>query len=149
SPAQSEALRRGGFAPEAIRVIPFASSPELFVESAILEIEHRLWPQPMPIARPDQVRVELEGELFAGHSFSNVNANLLTELGNIDSLALSFRRVYVNTTNDRRAAYSTDLRKFINRDLGGPPDVTIRHSYPPNWSAPSSGHWIHIQPWEF
>ena len=28
-------------------------------------------------------------------------------------------------------------------------DVVIRHAYPPNWSPPASGRWVHIQPWEF
>ena len=28
-------------------------------------------------------------------------------------------------------------------------DVTIRHAFPPNWTPPESGLWVHIQPWEY
>ena len=36
----------------------------------------------------------------------------------------------------------------LNAPLSGPPDVTIRHFYPPDWTRPESGKLIVIQPWE-
>lgn len=40
---------------------------------------------------------------------------------------------------------------FARRDalLSGPPDVTIRHHFPPNWERPTAGKLIVIQPWEY
>jgi glycosyltransferase involved in cell wall biosynthesis len=33
--------------------------------------------------------------------------------------------------------------------LSGPPDVTIRHRFPPDWSRPEKGRLVVIQPWEY
>jgi glycosyltransferase involved in cell wall biosynthesis len=40
---------------------------------------------------------------------------------------------------------------FARRDaaLSGPPDVTIRHHYPPNWERPETGKLVVMQPWEW
>lgn len=34
-------------------------------------------------------------------------------------------------------------------DFSGPPDVTIRHHFPPSWSRPEHGKLVVIQPWEY
>ena len=30
-----------------------------------------------------------------------------------------------------------------------PPQVTVRHAWPPDWQPPATGAWVLIQPWEF
>jgi glycosyltransferase involved in cell wall biosynthesis len=104
--------------------------------------------QPPPIDGA-QLRVELEGELFAGHSFSNINESLSLCFAKNPRVALSLRRVQHNPTYDRETPHSRGLMPFIGRPLPDGPQVTIRHAFPPNWSRPERGRWVHIQPWEF
>lgn len=37
----------------------------------------------------------------------------------------------------------------LNRQVPRQTQVSIRHSWPPNWAAPASGAWVLMQPWEF
>src|SRR5581483_6817918 len=41
------------------------------------------------------------------------------------------------------------LARRIGAPLAGPPQVTVRHSWPPDLNPPREGHWVVIQPWEF
>ncbi|MEX0677441.1 MAG: class I SAM-dependent methyltransferase [Pirellulales bacterium] len=148
--SQKSILRRKGLAPERLRVIPPVVDGDCeVVETAIATFERRLRPLPLPPPRTSQLRVDWEGELFAGHSFSNINESLLLELCRVDSIAVRLRRVFHNPADDRLAPRSDELLPLVGRDLAGEPDVTIRHAYPPNWVRPETGLWVHIQPWEF
>jgi glycosyltransferase involved in cell wall biosynthesis len=119
------------------------------IESALADAERRFALAETPSCRPDQVRVELEGELFAHHSFSKVNEQLALMLIQDDRVALSLRRIANNPTFDRDISYAKNLLPYVGRTLDGTPEVVIRHTYPPNWSPPPNGKWVHIQPWEF
>lgn len=119
------------------------------LEAKLHEAEGRLVPVEPPPARADQVRVELEGELFASHSFSNINEQLARRWSDDPSLALSLRRVFLHPTSDHRIPDAQRWLALIDRPLPGGPQVTIRHAFPPHWERPSSGKWVHIQPWEF
>ncbi len=154
SAAEASELRRCGLAPERMRVVPTVGDQEGSslrdqIADAIADTERRLQPpRPRP-ATADQIRVVWEGELFAGHSFSNVNEHVLCELQADESIALSVQRKSHNPTHDRLAPCSADLLGLVGRELPGEPEITIRHAFPPNWTPPESGRWVHIQPWEF
>jgi glycosyltransferase involved in cell wall biosynthesis len=45
-----------------------------------------------------------------------------------------------------------DLERLLalrDRPLSGPPDVTVRHQFPPDWRRPSRGRLVVFQPWEY
>lgn len=120
------------------------------IENAVADLENRLSahdPRPM---HGDQVCVELEGELFAGHSFSHINEQIALRLAADPSIALSLRRVYYNPPVEQNSPIERSLLPYIGRTLDPTPQVIIRHSFPPNFQAPQDDRlWIHIQPWEF
>lgn len=118
------------------------------IEATIQAVEARLAPQNAPPVQDDQVRVALEGELFAGHSFSNINEQLCRELGRHPSLAFSMQPKH-NQANSEYPIFAPEVQPYIGRELPGGPQITIRHAYPPNWVPPEQGLWVHIQPWEY
>jgi glycosyltransferase involved in cell wall biosynthesis len=149
---QAADFRRRGIAPEKMRIAPAiidGVDAADFVESAIIELETRLAPVPKPKAETDRIQVQWEGELFAGHSFANVNENLLHALLPHESLGISVGRVFHNSANDRLQPLAAELLPLVNRELAREPDVVVRHAFPPNWTKPVAGGWVHIQPWEF
>ena len=62
---------------------------------------------------------------------------------------MTLHRVSYNPTFDRLAPRADELLGLVGRKPRGKPDVTIRHSFPPNWTPPESGIWVHVQPWEY
>ncbi|MEX1026470.1 MAG: glycosyltransferase [Candidatus Paceibacterota bacterium] len=118
------------------------------VESAVRALEDRLVVRSAPAISNEQIRVLLEGELFAGLSFSNINEHLCRELVHDPSLAFSVKPFQPGSDGER-PSFANEIEAFIGRDLPGGPQVTIRHAYPPNWTPPTQGLWVHIQPWEF
>jgi glycosyltransferase involved in cell wall biosynthesis len=96
-----------------------------------------------------QVRVALEGEYFAQHSFANINEQLALQFAQDSRLALSLLRVQHQPVFDSSVPHAWRLRPYIGRPLGEGPEVTIRHAFPPNWNPVERGRWVHIQPWEF
>ena len=95
------------------------------------------------------LRVVLEGELFASHSFSNINEHLSQRLDQDPGIHLSLRRTMGQPTNDRSSPKWHDVQHILARPLPEVPQVTIRHAFPPNFDPLPSGRWVHIQPWEF
>lgn len=119
------------------------------VEKGLAEAEHRFASPALPSPSAGQTRVVLEGEFFALHSFSNINEVLALQFAGDSRLALSLQRVEHQPTFDASVPHAWKLRNYFRRPLGQPPDVTIRHAFPPNWEPVSQGLWVHIQPWEF
>ena len=119
------------------------------IERALKLAEGRFVHRPAPPPTPDQIRIELDGELFARHSFANVNEQLALEFSKSSAVALSIRRSQNYPTFDSESTSRHQLVPFIERRFERGPQVTIRHSYPPNWNPPEQGRWVHIQPWEF
>ncbi len=117
------------------------------VEAAVKAAEQRFEPLVAPPVHADQSRVLLEGELFSGHSFSNINEQLCRSLSQDLSLAMSVRRLPSFT--EERPAFAREVEASIDRELPSGPQVTIRHAYPPNWTPPEQGQWVHVQPWEY
>ena len=87
-----------------------------------------------------------EGALSALHSMSLVNrafCRRLVERGH-DVAILPW------TSQDIGApSLPPILTDRFNRSLTRPVDVHIRHQWPPNFTPPSAGHWVIMQPWEF
>lgn len=119
------------------------------VEANLKAAEARFSSQRPPDVQESQIRVELEGEFFAGHSFSNINEKLSLEFIKEPRVALSLHRVQYNPTYDQEALHSHKFTPYMDRSLPDGAQVTIRHAFPPNWTRPEHGRWVHIQPWEF
>lgn len=119
------------------------------MEAALSDAESRMYGRPTRPPAPDAVRVEWEGEFFAGHSFSNINQVLTQRIAADGRIELAPRRVAYNPTYDQDYRFDGTLRNLLKRLPHPAPQVTVRHSYPPNWRRPTSGKWVHIQPWEF
>ena len=100
-------------------------------------------------AAPDAISVQLEGELFAGHSFSNINERLAMGLGTDGAFDFSIQRQFLHPPIDGHSPHAHRLEPFVGRQLAKDPEVTIRHAFPPNWEKPATGKWVHVQPWEF
>lgn len=91
-----------------------------------------------------------EGSQFVHHSLALINRELCLQL--IDrgySLSIiPYEKHEFGAEADPR--FPELARRFNNaisfNGLGG---VHIRHQWPPNFTPPSSGHWVIIQPWEF
>lgn len=124
-----------------------ALSPIL--ESALRDLESGFTESPPPPVKDDQIRLVLEGELFAGHSFSNINEQLALLWAAEPQVGLLLKRVRLHPTTDERNRAAVRLLSYVDRTLPGGPDVTIRHAFPPNWERLAAGKWVHIQPWEF
>jgi glycosyltransferase involved in cell wall biosynthesis len=112
------------------------------IERALSSAEQRFVSKPVSQPNPQQLRVELEGELFACHSFSKVNEQVALRLIENESLALSLRRIEQHPTFEKQIPYAGRLRPFVGRSLTPGPDVVIRHMFPPNWTKPSYGKWV-------
>jgi glycosyltransferase involved in cell wall biosynthesis len=119
------------------------------IERALSAAEQRLAVAVAPEVKSGQIRVELAGEIFARHSFANVNEQLALKFIETQHVALSIRRSHGFPTYDRESFNRPRLLPYVDRGFDGRPDVTIRHAYPPVWEAPQRGRWVHIQPWEF
>lgn len=118
-------------------------------EAAIDSAESMLVPPTLPRPREDAIRVDVEGELFAGHSFSKINEVIGHAFANDPNLAVAFHRAYHNPTYPARQLHERLVELLVDRRFDRPADVVIRHAYPPNWTPPAAGRWVHIQPWEF
>jgi glycosyltransferase involved in cell wall biosynthesis len=119
------------------------------IEAALALAEQRFVKHHIPAPMPHQFRVELEGEFFACHSFSKVNEEVSLELIKNEGVALALKRVVSQSVTDETTANARKLAPYLARSFEPNPDVVIRHSYPPNWTPPPAGKWVHIQPWEF
>jgi FkbM family methyltransferase len=139
--------RIGGRAAEHIRSHYDLQAGARAVEHAVRRVEDRFAASTPPPPEPHQVRVVIEGDFFAGHSFSHVNEQLALQLSQSRSLALSIHRRNAGPPG-QRSPIAHHILPYQRRDLGEGPPITIRHAYPPDWS-PTKGLWIHIQPWEY
>jgi glycosyltransferase involved in cell wall biosynthesis len=119
------------------------------IEDALADTERQFERSELPAPLPHQVRVALEGEFFAHHSFANINEQLAWRLSQDQRLAVSLRRAYNQPTHDESIPGVWRLRPHFDRPLAGGPHVMIRHAFPPNWEPVGEAVWVHIQPWEF
>ncbi len=119
------------------------------LERSLQELELRFPGSHKKDVRENQIQVTLEGELFANHSFSNINEQLAEMFIDDDIFALSIDRKIHNPTSERDNIRYGKLASAIATHEGADSEITIRHAFPPNFAPVRSGAWIHIQPWEF
>jgi glycosyltransferase involved in cell wall biosynthesis len=99
-----------------------------------------------PTLRPS---VAWEGTQFAYHSLAHVNRRVVTELldrGEVDVSIVPFEDAEFEPGDDPtlKALAAAHLRPMV-----GPPNVHVRHMWPPKLDPPPSGAWVMLQPWEY
>ncbi len=111
----------------------------------------RLIPAERSLFRPtvagESPTVAWQGSFLDYGSLSHVNRALTDALSKQGGLRLT-RVQSTKPEGDLPKA----LRRYRNEVTTTPaanPTVTVRHSWPPNWTAPQNGAWVQIQPWEF
>ena len=52
-------------------------------------------------------------------------------------------------TGAARLQWQSPARALLGRSPGGPPVVTVRHAWPPDFTPPGAGAFALMQPWEF
>ncbi len=128
------------------RFSPQAAAKTL--DNVIGELVSARQPHQLEPMIPGQIEVQLEGEFFANHSFANINESLARHWLRDTSLALSLRRL-VQQPTQAGGDSERELTPYFSRCSDSAKQVVVRHAFPPNWTPPEKGRWVHIQPWEF
>jgi glycosyltransferase involved in cell wall biosynthesis len=95
----------------------------------------------------DRSVIVLEGEVFSELSLSRVNREIAVALarrGDVE-LGISAPLSGPYLQNPQVAA----LRERVGATLSRPPDLFVRHRWPPDFTRPSHGRYAHVQPWEY
>lgn len=95
--------------------------------------------------------IEYTGKFYDNHSLSIVNRYLATELSKHCDVVISPIDSYKSEAKvDKQMLESLEALKPTASDTT-PPDVQVRHTYPPIWRWPASNDTkvVYIQPWEF
>ena len=88
-----------------------------------------------------------QGDQFSDHSLAIVNRAICTEL-------LHYGEKLELQAPDAEQASGTDdpqktlLLQSVTAQADAP-GITVRHAWPPDLTAPGSGHWVMMQPWEY
>ncbi len=101
------------------------------------------------LGRP--LRVRWEGDQRIISSLALVNRELCIRLLQHPDIELSLGESPTpwHTLTDSDDPRYARLFQCLGRELSGPPDVTIRHHFPPRWERPPSGKLVVFQPWEY
>jgi glycosyltransferase involved in cell wall biosynthesis/tetratricopeptide (TPR) repeat protein/predicted O-methyltransferase YrrM len=100
-------------------------------------------------ARSAPVAVVWEGALAESHSLALVNRELCRRLiGRGHEVSLRPHEA-PPAAGVPRQSLPPLLADRVGHPLSRPADIHVRHFWPPDWTPPSSGHWVVIQPWEF
>jgi glycosyltransferase involved in cell wall biosynthesis len=95
-----------------------------------------------------KIKINWEGSLFCHHSLAMVNREFLTELtyyNNLDIRHIPFEPDHFKPDESSKYSRLTNLAAAAHPDA----DIHIRHRWPPDFSKPSSGKFIAMQPWEY
>jgi glycosyltransferase involved in cell wall biosynthesis len=110
------------------------------------ELQKRL--RPPRRSTSDAPRVRWIGDQWAQHSLSRVNrewCSRLASTGALDLEVLTHERPKV----ERGVPALGALERATGPVLASPPQVEVRHQWPPDWTPPEHGAWVAVQPWEF
>ncbi|HEU5125172.1 MAG TPA: glycosyltransferase [Verrucomicrobiae bacterium] len=119
-----------------------------FAKLRIAAINEQLGAKPeatasQSISKHEATVVAWEGSFLDFGSLSHVNRAITESLEKDSSIDL--RRVNNGQTpGDILSNYKSRLSNTVANA-----EITVRHSWPPNWSKPKSGKLAVIQPWEF
>ncbi|HMA64701.1 MAG: glycosyltransferase [Fibrobacterota bacterium] len=95
-----------------------------------------------------KIKINWEGSLFCHHSLAMVNREFLTELTyytNFDIRHIPYEPDQFKPDESSKYSRLTHLVEAAHPDA----DIHIRHRWPPDFSRPSSGKFIAMQPWEY
>ncbi len=95
-----------------------------------------------------KIKINWEGSLFCHHSLAMVNREFLTELtyyNNFDIRHVPFERDQFKPDEHSKYSRLANITTAMHPDA----DIHIRHRWPPDFSRPSSGKLIAMQPWEY
>ncbi|NLD91757.1 MAG: glycosyltransferase [Fibrobacter sp.] len=95
-----------------------------------------------------KIKINWEGSLFCHHSLAMVNREFLTELtyyNNFDIRHVPFERDQFKPDEHSKYSRLANVSAAVHPDA----DIHIRHRWPPDFSRPSSGKLIAMQPWEY
>ena len=95
------------------------------------------------------VKVAWEGSFLDLGSLSHVNRELTRALEGQWNVRV--RRIGKNTLPPEVTAMPefAVLARRLERNATRDTAVTVRHAWPPDWTPPTGGAWVLIQPWEF
>lgn len=93
--------------------------------------------------------VRWEGSQFVYHSLAHVNRQLCLGLLRTGRVNLSLVPYEPDRFDGNAEPGFRSLAACINRPLGGPAQVHVRHQWPPRFDPPEEGAWVIIQPWEY
>jgi glycosyltransferase involved in cell wall biosynthesis len=102
-----------------------------------------------PNGKPTPPAVRWEGALFSWHSLALVNRELCLGLLQGNQIELSFIPTEPAQFSPEQEPRYRVLAERLSAPLSRPPDVHLRHSFPPRFDPPQEGHLVLIQPWEF
>lgn len=94
-------------------------------------------------------RVALYGAVTRAHSLATANRNLAAALVRAGEVDLSLVEVEPADAGSAESLPGGDARRAVRRLLDAPPEVTIRHGYPPSFARPPHGRLVVALPWEF
>ena len=98
---------------------------------------------------PTRPTVAWEGTQFAFHSLAHVNRKVVTALLGRPHLDVSLLPFEDSEFEPGEDAALKALAAAHFRAMSGPPNVHVRHMWPPKFEPPPSGAWVMIQPWEY
>ncbi|QSO46637.1 glycosyltransferase [Alicyclobacillus mengziensis] len=95
----------------------------------------------------NKLRVHWEGSQLVHHSLALVNREICTRMMSDPSLDLGV----IPYETDPNFPVDERLKALQSRIVpnGGSADITVRHQWPPKWTAPPTGKWVISQPWEY
>jgi glycosyltransferase involved in cell wall biosynthesis len=102
-----------------------------------------------PLGRPLRVRWEGDQSILSSLALLNREYCLgLLERPDVE-LTLRWRDMPWPQLSERDDPRFGPLFARREAPLSGPPDVVLRHHFPPNWQRPEAGKLIVMQPWEY
>ncbi len=106
-------------------------------------------PRPRRGAGRSGPRVALYGGVTRTHSLATVNRSLADALVRAGRVDLSLVEVEPADPGDAGAMPAGGAGRAARRLFADPPQVTIRHGYPPSFARPPAGRLVVALPWEF
>ncbi len=97
----------------------------------------------------DQVTVIWEGTQFAYHSLALINREVCSQFLDRQGLEISiepFEPAQFTSMGDPRLMA---IEAAHRKPTSSPPQVHVRHLWPPKFEPPRDGAWVMLQPWEY
>ena len=90
----------------------------------------------------------IEGEIYSELSLARANRELALALLRRDDVEVALSAPLIGSYLTQPTAAIERLRERTGIALDRPPDLTVRHYWPPVFTRPALGRYAHIQPFE-